>query len=173
MLRAFRIRTLQNRINIGNLCRLRNAVCGPFSEGVCLHIETTITVFGIRFELRANPLAGGANTASGGNGGGILRGKSRARSETHQLFDIASNSFGGDFLQGRDNLWVDDRLRGSLLCMPRCGVKQSHREGQHRHQSCVRKWRRGSFFQHAHPRRPAWGGRPTCAARPDLEAGRT
>jgi hypothetical protein len=78
-LRLLRIVPPQDRVDIGNLRRLGNAVCGRLQERVRFHFQATAAVFGIALKLRLDPLSSRADALAGidrlvilcGNGGPI------------------------------------------------------------------------------------------------------
>ena len=91
-LRVRGVRTLQNRINIGDFRCLRNPLGGLFGEAVGLHFQASAAIFRIALELRLDPFPRRANSVPRRNRRRILRRQRGPRSKAHQLLDVRLNS---------------------------------------------------------------------------------
>ncbi len=115
----FWIGPLQNRINIGDFRRVRDAVRRLGGECVGLDLKAAVTIARVAFELALNPLLRRTDSVMGRNRRWILRGNRLPRPEAHQLGDVRLDALTGNLPQRRANCGVGSLHTGGLLCRQR------------------------------------------------------
>ena len=86
-IRLLRVGSAQDRINIGDFGRFRDAVAGLLGESVSFHLQAAAAVLGVALKLRLDPLSRRANSLARFDGFVVLCGNRRAVVEADQLLD--------------------------------------------------------------------------------------